>query len=598
MRKRTLPVLGLVIFLASCKKNNPDAVKNLPNTSESFTPAQAYPGVKGEIREGIYKGITVAYKDIGTAAIIGGDVVVDKSEIEPPLIGGRTSGAIRTNTVAYWPLNTVPYIIDASLTNTARVFDAIAHWQANTNIRFVARTNEFNYVRFYYHAEGDGTFSSSVGKSAGITSIHLANWATVPNVIHEIGHAVGFYHEQCRTDRDGFVIINWNNMVNDDNVRYQYHRYIDDGKDGTDVGAGLDFNSIMLYRSSVADWSINPAIPLMTRLDGTVWGDNFALSNTDRVSAYRMYPHLTTGLGDHAEGGGAAITNLNGNASPDLIIMTNDAPSGPNFFKYQVGFDLNAQGNPATWSNIKVISGVGDFAEGANIAIGDIDRNGIPDILLMAYDAPSGANWFKYKIGFNLNANGDAASWSNMIQISGLGDSGEGAGVTLTDLDNNGILDIALMAYDAPSGANWFKYKIGYNLSTAGVATTWTTAPNVTGVGDIGEGAAIGFYDFDHNGVRDIILMAYDAPSGPNWFKYKIGLNVNTAGVPQSWLPFNQINGVGDLGEGVGLCISDINRDGQNDLVLVANDAPSGPNYFKYRIGFTLNNQGITADWR
>jgi hypothetical protein len=388
-------------------------------------------------------------------------------------------------------------------------------------------------------------------------------------------------------------------MIDDDNARYQYERYIDGGRDGTDIEGGLDFNSIMMYPSRVPEFAIDPNIPLMTRLDLTEFGaQRIGLSNLDRVSAYRAYPHLNTGLGDHAEGGGAAIVDLNGNGIPDVVIMSNDAPSGPNYFKYQVGFDLNAQGNATSWSNIKVISGVGDLAEGANVAIGDIDRNGVLDILLMAYDAPSGANWFKYKIGYNLNGNGDASSWGNMIQVSGLGDKGEGAGVTLTDLDNNGILDIALMAYDAPAGQNWVKYKVGYNLSTTGVASNWTTAPNVGGFGDVGEGGAIGFYDFDHNGTRDIVIMVYDAPSGPNWFKYRIGLNVNAAGVPQTWLPIIQMPGVGDFGEGVGLCIADINNDGQNDLVLVSNDAPSGPNYFKYRIGFTLDNQGNSMDWR
>ena len=59
------------------------------------------------------------------------------------------------------------------------------------------------------------------------------------NAIHEIGHAVGCWHEQSREDRDSFVKIIWENI--DPNAQHNFNQHINDGYD---VGS-YDYCSIM-----------------------------------------------------------------------------------------------------------------------------------------------------------------------------------------------------------------------------------------------------------------------------------------------------------------------------------------------------------------
>ena len=63
--------------------------------------------------------------------------------------------------------------------------------------------------------EHRGCFSNSLGKkrSGGRQIISIGDGCTrVGTIIHEMMHAIGFFHEHTRLDRDQYVTVEWKNI--------------------------------------------------------------------------------------------------------------------------------------------------------------------------------------------------------------------------------------------------------------------------------------------------------------------------------------------------------------------------------------------------
>ncbi len=84
----------------------------------------------------------------------------------------------------------------------------------------------------------------------------------------------------------------------------------------------------------------------------------------------------------------------------------------------------------------------------------------------MAYDDAPGINSFKYRVVHNVNASGIGTVNPNVVTYPGAGADGYGAGIALGFLNGNSTPDMILMAYDNTPGnsTNTFRYYVGYDL--------------------------------------------------------------------------------------------------------------------------------------
>lgn len=117
-----------------------------------------------------------------------------------------------------WDNATIPIVIDPSIYANglgAIVHSGISAFNSKTKLCLVPRTNEDDYIKISFSTSLglNVAGTSKIGRQGGSQPLFLASSATKGTVMHEMLHAAGFYHEQCRSDRDQFVKIHEENLL-------------------------------------------------------------------------------------------------------------------------------------------------------------------------------------------------------------------------------------------------------------------------------------------------------------------------------------------------------------------------------------------------
>lgn len=136
------------------------------------------------------------------------------------------------------------YIASGDFTNAQRrnIIAALEDLEARSgvvNFRWWRETDdEYIYIK-----------ESSSGCSASKEKVWLESWCAdnIGNIQHEILHALGFWHEQNRPDRNDWVQIKWNNIQDGWDSQFYMYDTIDS------LGAPYDYDSVMHYSA----WAVS-----------------------------------------------------------------------------------------------------------------------------------------------------------------------------------------------------------------------------------------------------------------------------------------------------------------------------------------------------
>lgn len=245
--------------------------------------------------------VKVKLEDDGTYSLAGSDTRLFENQLSDsadsydanPVPDDGTSGLAVVGGVRKWSNNTVVYVINGLSSQVrSELQKSFNEWTGKTSIRFKERTNESTYVTISSSGSNSNSGVATLGSNGSRGFIRLGTQASAVVIIHEIGHTLGYIHEQNRSDRDNYVIINFDNIQSD--AQDQFFK----SNSASLVTDQLDLNSTMMYGSFTFSKNGRPTI---TDLNGNTYAQRQAkISSGDIAGTNAVYPVGGDGGGNDA----------------------------------------------------------------------------------------------------------------------------------------------------------------------------------------------------------------------------------------------------------------------------------------------------------
>ncbi|XP_013865389.1 low choriolytic enzyme isoform X2 [Austrofundulus limnaeus] len=175
----------------------------------------------------------------------------------------------------------VPFIIDEKYGESEKkvILKAMKAFEPKTCIRFVPHKKERAYLSIVPNF-GCSSLVGRIGEKQ-LVSLQIPGCVDHGIIQHELLHALGFYHEHNRSDRDKYVKINWDNIMKPFWKDFQL-------MDTDNLGTKYDYSSVMQYgKTAFGTNGLQSIVPIPD--PNVPIGQRVGMSDTDILRINKLY---------------------------------------------------------------------------------------------------------------------------------------------------------------------------------------------------------------------------------------------------------------------------------------------------------------------
>lgn len=185
-----------------------------------------------------------------------------------------------------WPNGRIPYKISNEFTNVeiGWIEQAMKQFRLKSCVRFTKRDNEGTYINIRKIGTSNACNSIIGFANNGPRNVNLNDRCMNMNdILHELMHALGFFHEHNRMDRDTYVIINKENIIQGKLKNFKIRTF----ENTTHLDTEYDFESVMHYPPD-AFQKLPGLVTIVPKIRGVVIQAD-GLSEKDIIKINRLY---------------------------------------------------------------------------------------------------------------------------------------------------------------------------------------------------------------------------------------------------------------------------------------------------------------------